>query len=45
MADENTTEDALAEFVTRAEEAASTFMGGDMDRYLALINTPAATRC
>ena len=37
MTDARGTDDALTEFVARAEEAASTFMRGDMDRYLELI--------
>ena len=37
MTDASSPEDALTEFVARAEEAASTFMGGDMDRYLELV--------
>ena len=37
MTDATGTEDALSEFVARAEEAASTIMGGDMDRYLELV--------
>ena len=37
MTDASSPEDALTQFVARAEEAASTFMGGDMDRYLELV--------
>ena len=37
MTDARGTDDALTEFVARAEEAASTFMRGDMDHYLELI--------
>ena len=37
MTDASSTDDALTGFVVRAEEGASTFMRGDMDHYLELI--------
>lgn len=44
MTDASIINEELAELVRRTEDATTAWMRGDMDRYLALTPTPAASR-